>query len=165
MLRFLNYGAARFAVTRRRRAAAVLAPLLAVTVLSSCTKPLPTITVFSGSTATKVSAQPRCAIVTNRCKLVTSDIPELSAKGGGQILVDVPRKLAHAGWIVSAFTADSAGKNTPVPGAGSTAVSGDHAVRVNVPLSTGGYFIGVYPTNPAAAHVLTAWLVSVHIAQ
>lgn len=156
MLRFLR---------RPRAAAVLLAPLLAVTLLSACTKPLPSITVFSGTTAKKISAQPRCAIVTNRCKINTNSIPELSAKGGSQILVDVPRKLAHAGWIVSAFTTDATGKNTPIAGAGSSAVSGQHSVRVNVPLSSGGYLIGVYPTSPTAPRVLTAWLVSVRIGQ
>lgn len=143
----------------------MIAPLLAVTLLSACTKPLPTITVFSGSSASKVSAQPRCAIVTNQCKIDTNAIPELSAKGGGQILVDVPRKLAHAGWIVSAFTTDSTGKKTAIAGAGSSPVSGDHSVRVNVPLPSGGYLLGVYPTSPSAPRVLTAWFVSVHITQ
>jgi hypothetical protein len=147
---------------RPRAAVAVLALLITAALLSACTKPLADLTVFSGTTAKKVTAQPKC-VTRSACGLDTGKITELSAKGGSQILVDVPKKLADAGWVVTAFSTDSAGKNSPIAGAGSAQVRGDHSIRLNVPLSTGGYYLQVYPVKPS--NVLTTWLVSVKITQ
>jgi Protein of unknown function (DUF2771) len=149
---------------RARTTVAGLALLITAGLLTACDKPLPTLTVFSGSTAKKVEAQPVCVTAATPCSPNSGKITELTAKSGGQILVDVPKKLASAGWLVTAFTVDTAGKSTPINGAGSSPVNGDHSVRLNVPITTGGYFLEVYPIKKNDK-VLSTWLVSVKITQ
>jgi hypothetical protein len=100
------------------------------------------------------------------CDAVGSKIRTVKAVGGSKIMVDVPKELADAGWIVAAFTSDAAGKNTPVPtpGASSSPVHGEHSVRLVVPqVTSGGYFLQISSLRPSRQ--LTTWIVTVQLTQ
>jgi hypothetical protein len=155
-------------IASRTRAVAMAAALLSATsLLTACDKPLPTITVFSGKTAKTVSAQPKCTVApTQQCSVDQAKVSELTARGGGQILIDVPEKLADAGWFAAAFSTDSSGKNTPITGAGSQPVTGKHTIALNVPFisgSGGGYLLQIDPIKPN--QLLTTWLMAIKLTQ
>jgi len=131
--------------------------------VTSCDKPQPTVTMFNGSKARIVSAQPAC-LLTGKCGGDNRKVVVVAAAAGSRILIDVPRELARAGWIVAAFTTDASGKNTAIEGAGSTSVRGDHTVRVQVPqASSGGYFLQVSALRPS--NQLTTWVARVQLTQ
>ena len=129
--------------------------------LSACDKPQPTVTVFSGSTAKAVSAQPSCLLL-GTCSPSQSRVTGLSVQPGSTVLVDVPKKLADGGWIATAFTQDSAGKNTPVTGAG-TSTTTKLTARLQVPQGSGGYFVQISALKPS--NQLTTWIVRVTYGQ
>ncbi|HEY2041337.1 MAG TPA: DUF2771 family protein [Jatrophihabitans sp.] len=150
----------------RRVLSLAIAAGATATVLTGCTKPQPSITVFSGSTSKTVSAQPEC-VLTSRCNADAGKVSDLNAAPGSTILVDVPKTLASAGWIVTAFTQDSSSKNTPIDGAGSS-ITNNHTVRLQVPQAGGAYFLQVSPpalTQSAQDNRLTTWIVRVQLAQ
>ncbi|MGX7677796.1 DUF2771 family protein [Jatrophihabitans sp. DSM 45814] len=145
-----------------RPIAMVIALIAAAMLLSACgQKPRPTVTVFSGSTAKKVSAQQPCALL-KTCS-DDSKIVELTVRPGSTILVDVSHDLADAGWIATAFTEDSTGKSTTVDGAGTAAPTRDFTARLNVPQAQGGYFVRITAVRPS--NQLTTWLVQVKLEQ
>lgn len=147
---------------RRLKTVAAVAGLMAVpALLTACDKPQPTVTVFNGSTAKAVSAQPACLLLST-CSAKQGRVVSLSAQPGSTILIDVPKKLADAGWIASAFTQDSTGKNTAVTGAG-TSTTTDLTARLQVPQGTGGYFVQVSALKPS--NQLTTWIVRVTYGQ
>jgi hypothetical protein len=154
----------------RRALSLVIAAGAATTLLSACDKPQPTITVLSGSKSKIVKAQPECVILA-QCTVDLKKVTDLNAARGGTILIDVPKSLASAGWIVTAYTQDSTGKNTPIEGAGSATVN-DHSVRVRVPEPTtdagGSYVLQVSPPAPSKRTQddrLTTWIVRVQLSQ
>lgn len=144
---------------RRAVACGIAAAGLAL-MLSACDKPQPSVTVFNGSTAKAVQAQQPC-VFTGACNPDGHKIGDLSAVAGSTILIDVPKNLAAAGWVAAAFTQDSSGKNTPVPGAGTPGTSKDLTSRTRVPDGTGGYFLQVSALKPS--NQLTTWIVRVSI--
>jgi hypothetical protein len=147
---------------RRVRLGAAALGLLSVPVLlTACDKPQPTVTVFNGSTAKAVSAQPSCLLL-NTCKANQGRVSNLSVAPGSTILIDVPQNLANAGWIASAFTQDSAGKNTAVTGAGSSTTT-KLTTRLLVPQGVGGYYVQISALKPS--NQLTTWIVRVTYGQ
>ncbi len=152
--------------TRRliRSAAATLAVLAAAALLSGCTKPQPTVTVFSGSDSKAVAAQAPCVIL-GSCAEDVGKYAHITVRGGSQILLDAPRDLANAGWIVTAYIRDTAGKNTPLTspqGVSTTSVIKDLVARVQVPQATSGsYFLQVSSVKPS--NQLTTWIVNVEL--
>jgi hypothetical protein len=145
--------------TRRRlpTVAAVTGLLAISALLSACDKPQPTVTVYSGSTAKAVSAQPPCLLL-GTCSPNQGRVTGLSVEPGSTVLIDVPKQLADAGWIASAFTQDSTGKNTPVAGAGTTTTT-KLTARLQVPQGSGGYFVQISSLKPSDQ--LTTWIVRV----
>jgi hypothetical protein len=134
--------------------------------LTACDKPQPTITAFAGSTSKTIAAQPEC-VFTGQCTVDSAKIGQLEVMPGSDILVDVPKSLARAGWIVTAFTQDSTGKNSPIDGAGSSTTN-HHSVRVRVPQATGGYLLQVSPPAPSKRTQddrLTTWIIRVQLTQ
>lgn len=132
--------------------------------LTSCDKPQSSITVLSNDRSSVVAAQPACAMV-GTCQLAANRETRIKARGGSQILVDVPKELADAGWIVAAYTTDGT-KNTAVTtsGAASGTIHNQHTVRLNVPDSTvGSYYLQVTALRPS--NQLTTWLVGVQLVQ
>jgi hypothetical protein len=154
---------------RRKRATGLLTGLSVLSLaalLSACDKPQPTVTVFNGSDSAIVKAQPVCTVQkTDTCDPDPGKVVDVTADAGSTLLVDVPKKLADAGWFVSAFTSD--GKtNTPIntPGVGSANVLRDHTVRLQVPQqTTGSYYLQVVSMRPSRE--LTNWLITVHLSQ
>jgi hypothetical protein len=144
----------------RRAVAAGLAVLAAGAMLTACDKPQPTITVFSGSTSKAIKAQPPC-VFSGTCDADQKKIRTLAVASGSTILIDVPKDLANAGWIASAFTQD-AGKNTPVVGAG-TSTTKSFSERLQVPQGSGGYFVQVSALKPT--NQLTTWVLRVQYGQ
>ncbi|MCW2541038.1 MAG: hypothetical protein JWN95_2763 [Frankiales bacterium] len=149
----------------RLRSVGLLGAAVAVVVplLMACDKPQPTVTVFTGTKAKQVSAQPVCTIV-GRCQTDLGKIARITAASGSDILIDVPKNLAQAGWLVAAFTTDAAGKNTPLstPGAGTSTMHGNLSTKVSVPAqSAGSYFLQVSSLKPSSQ--LTTWLVGVDL--
>ena len=132
--------------------------------LAGCVKPQPGITVLSDNRSKIVRAQPACTVL-GSCQPIQSRVPLVAATGGSQILLDVPKELADAGWIVAAFTSD--GKtNTALttPGAGSPPIQGKHTVRLQVPAATSGsYYLQVTALRPS--NQLTTWLLGVQLRQ
>ncbi|MEO6884719.1 MAG: DUF2771 family protein, partial [Jatrophihabitantaceae bacterium] len=95
----------------RRLLAAVVGVLAAATVLTACDKPIPRITVQSGSDSVIVGAQTYCFTTdTKTCHFAAgSSLPTLNATSGTTILVDVPRTIAGGDWQVSSATQQSDG--------------------------------------------------------
>jgi hypothetical protein len=149
---------------RPRALAAGLGLAATASVLAGCSEPQPSITVLSDNRSKIVQAQPACTVL-GSCQPVQSRVPQVPATGGSQILLDVPKELADAGWIVAAFTSD--GKtNTALstPGAASQPIKGRHTVRLRVPAATeGSYYLQVTSLRPT--NQLTTWLVGVQLRQ
>ena len=80
-----------------RRAVAALVGLIAAAVLLvGCDKPQPSITVLGNDAAVTVPAQPSCTIVPRgNCALDAGRQRTVSARGGSQLLLDVPPELAR----------------------------------------------------------------------
>jgi hypothetical protein len=124
------------------RRVAVLASLVAVTgVLAGCDKPIPKITLQSGSTSTQIDAQTYCFDVNNpkKCRIRTEGgVGSIHAPEGGTILIDVPRSVADHTW--SAVSAQlQNGKFKTIPGEALTTGSrrDTHFGRVRVPYGAG----------------------------
>lgn len=137
---------------------AALLPLVA-----GCDKPKPTITVLSNGNSTVVSAQPACTIEpTNPCALDPGKQRNITARSGGQLLLDVAPELADNGYVVAAYTSD--GKtNTPLttPGA-STGPEKSLTVRLAVPAqAAGSYFLQVSALPPSQR--FTTYLILVNL--
>lgn len=131
-------------------------------VLTGCSQPQPSITVLSDNRSKIVRAQPACTVL-GSCQPVQSRVPQVAAAGGSQILLDVPKELADAGWIVAAFTSDGK-SNTALstPGAASQPIQGRHTVRLRVPAATtGSYYLQVTSLRPT--NQLTTWLLGVQL--
>lgn len=138
--------------------------LVAMTaLLTGCDKPKPTITVLSGNDSTTVPAQPTCTIDASApCAPDPGKQRTISARSGGQILLDLAPELADNGYLVSAFTSDGT-KNTPVttPGA-STGVTKSLTMKLAVPASAAGsYFLQVTALPPSKR--FTTYLVRVNL--
>jgi hypothetical protein len=135
-----------------RTAAAVLGAATIATVLSSCDKPTPSITVFTGHTAIQVAPAKYCYDGNaNTCR-TTDAAATISATSGSTIVIDVPREVADNHWAVAAFVKDSTGKITTIDASSSAVVSGTHSVRLLVPqASTGSYQLAVQAFTGVAA--------------
>jgi hypothetical protein len=126
------------------RAGALAAAAVAAVLLSACDKPIPEITLLSGSTVSQVAATSYCFNSNQRNCHVTSAVPRITATSSSTIMVTVPRSVAESPWIVSAFRLDDQGTRTPLDGYGSPALLQDtHSTRVAVPFGTGEYFLSV----------------------
>ena len=120
--------------------AAILA--LAAGLLSSCDKPVPKITLQSGSVSTTVNAQTYCFDLAH-CRIRTSGgIGTLRARAGSSILVDVPRDVADRHWSAVSAQIQSNGSFKTLTGAefSSGTQRNSHAARVAVPFGVGSSY-------------------------
>ncbi|MDQ1750057.1 MAG: hypothetical protein QOE71_1113 [Pseudonocardiales bacterium] len=145
-----------------RGLAGLLGLVAAGVLLTACNKPQPSITVFSGSTAQTVSAQAPC-VLDKSCTDDPHKVVDISVRPGSTLLVDVSRDLASAGWIATAYTQDSSGASTSIPGAGTAKPTQNLSARLQVPQADGAYLVRVTSVRPT--NQLTTWLVRVTLGQ
>lgn len=155
-----------FAASRSRVRAGALGLALAssAALLTACDKPLTKITVLSGSKSVIVS--PFTGVAGDLCKAGATSIGDVSAAGGGTILVDVPKKVADEGWFVSSFVVDASCQLQSVPSATTDPVR-EHTVRIAVPqASSGSFFMQVVPAGGSKdAKDKITWLLRVNLTQ
>jgi hypothetical protein len=151
-------------VSPRRAVSALLGLIAAAVLLVGCDKPQPAITVHAGTVAATVPAQPTCTILTAQsCPPDADKQRTLTARGGSELVLDVPSELAKRGYLVAAYTTDGK-KNTPLrtPGASTGPITGKKEIRLTVPdQHTGSYFLQVTALPPSRR--LTTWLVLVQL--
>ncbi|MDQ1736495.1 MAG: hypothetical protein QOH56_2746 [Pseudonocardiales bacterium] len=145
-----------------RGLAATLGLIAAGVLLTACSKPQPSITVFSGSTAKAVSAQAPC-VLDKSCTDDPHKVVDITVRPGSTLLLDVSRDLANAGWIATAYTQDSSGASTSIPGAGTAKPVQNLSARLQVPQADGAYLVRVTSVRPT--NQLTTWLVRVTLGQ
>jgi hypothetical protein len=117
-----------------RRALFALPVLAAGTLmLAACQKPLPQVTVSGDGTVLNLKATGYCFSPT-QCREGPvrdyGDAPSLRIDRGSDILIDVPRAVATTQWVVSGFTLDDAGTQTPIDGVGTPALHDTHSARI-----------------------------------
>lgn len=127
----------------RRSVILVAAAGAATMALAACQKPVPELTVLSGSTTVRVSPQTYC-FDTTHCRFPNTKPPTITAREGDTLLVDVPRAVAHGVWRVTSQRR-SGTTFTPIPGAPyySPVVRNSHSTTVQVPYGTGDYYLVV----------------------
>lgn len=129
----------------RRFLAALVGVLAAATVLTACNKPIPQITIQSGSSSVLVGAQTYCFTTdVKTCHFAaTAALPTLEAKAGDTILVDVPKNIAESSWQVSSATQQDDGtfENLTTDGSSSPVIHNNHSTRLVVPFAAGSYFL------------------------
>jgi hypothetical protein len=116
--------------------------------LVACDKPVPEVTVLSGSTTTQLQPSRYCFSTTaNSCRSSDS-VGTVHARSDGTLLIDVPRPVAQAHWLVTAYRRAASGRPTPLDGYGSPSVLNDrHSIRLPVPYGEGTYYISVVQLN------------------
>jgi len=136
---------------------------VAATVLTSCDRPLPAVSVLSGSTLVRVTPQTYFFNGPASARVTSGTVKSISATGGKTLLVDVPREVADQQWQVTAVTIDAQGKQSSVnvDGASSPVVTDSHSTRVVVPYATGSYYLKVLSGRGKSGGV---WLVQVNVA-
>jgi hypothetical protein len=132
----------------RRAIVTVAAGLAATAALTACDKPLPNLTVLSGSTTIVVSPQAYCADATH-CHFP-------------QLLVDVPRQVAGKPWVVVSASQKSDGTFEAITGANYTSgtITHRHTASVDVPYGVGSYYLVV---TQKSASVNGSWVAEVTI--
>jgi hypothetical protein len=116
----------------------------AAALLTACDKPVPEVTVLSGSTTTQLQPSRYCFdAAATKCR--TSDAAgTVHARSNGTLFVDVPRTVANSHWLVTAYRRNAQGKTTPLDGYGSPSVISDrHSTSLPVPFGEGTYYISV----------------------
>jgi len=121
---------------RTVRYAASAAAIGGVLALAACDKPAPKVTAQSGSTSMTVSPSSYSWDSTHLKKFVAS-LPEITTKTDGTVLVDVPRRVANAGWAISAISLS----NTAKAIGGSGQIKDRHTFRVAAQTNNGQPFI------------------------
>ena len=119
----------------RRPAAAVAAAVAAVGLLAACDKPVPKITIQSGSVSTTVTPS-TYTFDAAHVRHSPLDLPEITARPGGTVLVDVPRNVRDNGWTVNALSLDGA-KSLGSSGT----ITASHSYRVAAESNNGNPFI------------------------
>src|SRR5438874_371856 len=115
----------------------VAAVIAATASLTACDKPLPEITVLSGSTTVVVSPQSYCNDAAH-CHFPTKTTKVVGAVAGSQLLIDVPRQIADHPWLAQSGTISNDTLKTFVGENYTTGtVSGSHTARVDVPYGVG----------------------------
>ncbi|WP_375480768.1 DUF2771 family protein [uncultured Jatrophihabitans sp.] len=146
----------------RRRVLGLVAVLPCLLALGGCDKPVPGVTVLSGSTSTVIPPQKYCFDSGARACRVSEKIRTINARSSSTLLIDVPRAVANSHWLVTAFRRDKNGKSTPLDGFGSPdLIHGRHSTQVSVPYGTGDYFLSV--AELAGGSQQGAWVARVHV--
>jgi hypothetical protein len=121
---------------RTTRVLGIAGALASTAVLAACSKPVPLITVQSGSFSTTVTPS-TYAFDATHTRTSGLTLPEVSARGGGSVLIDVPREVVNHGWEITAFALDSA--HTAVGNSGP--ILNSHSYRVVAGANSGNPFI------------------------
>lgn len=112
--------------------------------LAACDKPVPQVTVLSGSTTTLLQPSRYCFDATGKTCRSSNAVGAVRAQPNGTLFVDVPRAVAVTHWLVTAYRQTASGKTTPLDGYGSPNVLSDrHSIRLPVPYGQGTYYISV----------------------
>jgi Protein of unknown function (DUF2771) len=130
-------------VRRRVRILVVLAALAATTLLAACNKPLPNVTILSGSTTIVARPQTYCFDGNSKqCHNPQQRTPQISARQGATLFIDVPRAVADHSWTAASVNLRS-GKYQAIAGDGlaSGLVHGNHSTRLAVPYGSGTYYV------------------------
>jgi hypothetical protein len=117
------------------RALAVAGALAGTALLAGCDKPVPKITVQSGSFSTTITASSYC-FDPKHCRAQRLELPAVSARPDDTVLIDVPRALAGRGWSATAISL-----NTLKAIGGATVVEDRHSTRVAASINQGAPFI------------------------
>jgi hypothetical protein len=122
----------------------VLAAIVITTagLLAACQKPVPKVTLQSGSTSTTVNPQTFCFDLAH-CRIRTAGgVGSLKARAGSTILVDVPREVADRTWSAVSAQIQPDGKFKTLSGAefSSGRQHHTHAARVGVPFGSGSTY-------------------------
>lgn len=147
---------------RSRRVLGAAAGLAtAAVVLTGCEKPVPGVTILSGSTTTVVHPQTYCFDATH-CRFPKSQVGKISARRGSTLLVDVPREVAGTSWSVTSAVQKSAGTFQTISGASysSGTVHDTHSTRVQVPYGVGSYYLVV---TQAGGSSTGSWIAEIAI--
>ena len=145
------------------KAVTIAAGLAAVATLTSCDKPVPNVTVLSGSTTIVVSPQAYCPDTTaSHCRFAAGSIDRVSAIAGSTLLVDVPREVADTSWSVVSASEKADGKFSTIAGANyaSGTITHSHSVRLDVPYGVGSYFLVIQAKGAATSG---SWVAEVTI--
>ena len=138
----------------------VAAAIAATVTLTACDRPLPKITVLSGSTTVVLGPQTYCFDATH-CHHAKGNVPTIHAVAGATLLIDVPRDVASHSWSVSSGTFVSADSFQSFQGENysSGTVKNSHSARVDVPYGVGTYAIAVQTNG------LSAWVANVSVSR
>jgi len=141
-----------------RATAAAAVAVAAITSLSACDKPLPKVTVLSGSTTVVVGPQSYC-FDASHCHFPKSKETVVHARAGTTLLVDVPRQIADHAWQVSSGTLSGNTLKTFVGDNYSTGtIKNTHSARVDVPYGVGTYTLVIRTSTDA-------WIASVQVSR
>jgi len=119
----------------RRPVVAVAIAATAATVLTACQRPVPKITIQSGSVSNTVTPS-TYVFDSSHERRSALDLPGITARPGATVLVDVPRDVVDKGWSVTALSLDG----SKALGA-SGAINDSHTYRVASESNNGNPFI------------------------
>jgi hypothetical protein len=91
--------------------------------LAACDKPVPKLTIQSGAVSTQVTPT-KYEFDASHLRTLPPDIPEITAKPNGTVLIDVPRAVAGRGWTVTSLSLDG------LKSIGTETVKSHHSFRV-----------------------------------
>ena len=134
----------------RRSLVTTLVALAAIGSLTGCTKPLPKITILSGSTTVVVSPQSYCFDPTH-CHNPGGKAPTVHAAAGTSLLVDVPREIADHPWSVSSgkFSVNQTFQVFQGDNYSSGTITNTHTARIEVPYGLGNYALAIQANGKA----------------
>jgi hypothetical protein len=124
------------------RALAVLAGAGALGSLAGCgAKPVPNVTLLSGSTTVVVTPQTYCFDAAH-CRVSTTGLGTIKAKAGSTVFIDVPRAVADTNWTATSATQTSSGQFQTITGAdlSSSKLHNTHSTRLAVPYGVGDQY-------------------------
>lgn len=121
---------------RTVRVLGITGALASTLALTACDKPVPLITVQSGSTSMTITPS-NYAFDATHDRTSQIDLGEITARSGGTVLIDVPRQVVGRGWAVNAISLDS--KHTVLGGSG--VIVDSHTYRVAAQSNNGNPFI------------------------
>jgi hypothetical protein len=148
-----------------RRALFLLPVLIAgATLLTSCDKPLPRVTVSGDGRVINLDASAYC-FDADHCRNGKvsdyGDAPTLKITRGADILISVPKDVAEKQWIVTGFTLDASGTQAPISTIGSPVLHDIHTTRIKTPVDTAdAFFVGIAELN-GSGDTTGSWVVLV----
>ena len=140
-----------------RVAAVTVGGIAAATMLTGCSRPVPYVTIYTGSGSVRVAPQKWCYNPPTNCSNGgNGNLQTIKAPAGGTLLVDVPGQVAQQRWLVTSYVQQN-GKQQVIQDASSGLVADQHSTRVSVPSALAGdqYVLSVQSTN--GAHPTGVW--------